>query len=866
MTAYERAQEQSADALQRNKQALGYGQTISPFQGQNYATQIAGARGAQAESRGQQMSLAQALAARARGEGSSLAEQQLQRTTQSQAAQIAAQLGAQRGVSPAMAARQAAMSGAAMQQQAAGQGAMLRSQEQQQAQAILSQHLAGQRQQDLGMYAAGVQGLGQQNALGVQAYQAAMADQAARDRAAIDAETTREQAWFKLWGDIAGGLTQGAGAAGMGLALGAWDGGEIPGRALRAGDHPDNDTVPALLSPGEVVLPRSVAQHPNAPQKAKSFVEALRDRELAKDSAQTSSLPPGLAAALRKHVESYAEGGVVPLSEAEPLHAPPLRFPLTSQVGEPMPDEFVDYGGRSEAQVPEWLKAGGVEPERLNDSTTPLPPPSPAGGAGNAATMPSGSQPDDVVDIPSQTAPVPSNDNDSAAPGPEPAYEEPDWVADEAPWVADTARALDALAAAHRTPDGEEPEAVTEARQRHQEQVSAFQEAFQGAQERYKAMRDASELQPNRLWADMSAGQKTLAVISLLMSGVGSGILKQPNAALNMLEGAIERDVAAQQSEREDADNLYQAHLQWLGHAHAAALMTKADMADAIAAWTEQKLATRQDSVNAANLQLDMAKLRQSAQQDRERAAQQTLENNLAHARLGLQRQGQAQQQRQWEADHDLRERQAWQQQLAAGEAGAREEQVRSLEESIIEGGPQALNTRQLQALYASPLKEQVLRLPDGRITLAASPKEAVELREGFETFEDVMQRMERYREIIDQHPSGWSGMDKGWRKRAVTLFEGLAVKLARMNEKGVLTDADLERYKNMIPDANDYSVKNWKYEQLDELTRGLTASANAALNSKTLGPPGSTFFGSQNKTPEPVAPPEGVEEGGFWE
>lgn len=56
-------------------------------------------------------------------------------------------------------------------------------------------------------------------------------------------------------------------------------GGNVPGKAGVQGDSPKNDTVPALLSPGEEVLPRSVTMAPDAPERAKAFVEALRDRK-----------------------------------------------------------------------------------------------------------------------------------------------------------------------------------------------------------------------------------------------------------------------------------------------------------------------------------------------------------------------------------------------------------------------------------------------------------------------------------------------------------------------------------------------------------------------------------------------------------
>lgn len=53
-------------------------------------------------------------------------------------------------------------------------------------------------------------------------------------------------------------------------------GGQVPGKAKAKGDNYKNDTVPAMLSPGEIVLPRSVAQSDNAAEKAKAFVEEIK--------------------------------------------------------------------------------------------------------------------------------------------------------------------------------------------------------------------------------------------------------------------------------------------------------------------------------------------------------------------------------------------------------------------------------------------------------------------------------------------------------------------------------------------------------------------------------------------------------------
>lgn len=56
------------------------------------------------------------------------------------------------------------------------------------------------------------------------------------------------------------------------------DGGKVPGKPKVFGDSEVNDTVPALLSPGEIVIPRSIAQSPDADRRAADFVAAVQSR------------------------------------------------------------------------------------------------------------------------------------------------------------------------------------------------------------------------------------------------------------------------------------------------------------------------------------------------------------------------------------------------------------------------------------------------------------------------------------------------------------------------------------------------------------------------------------------------------------
>jgi hypothetical protein len=54
--------------------------------------------------------------------------------------------------------------------------------------------------------------------------------------------------------------TQSYGVGKTGGAYTLAGGGEVPGKAPKDGDHPDNDIIPARLSPGEFVLPRSLTK------------------------------------------------------------------------------------------------------------------------------------------------------------------------------------------------------------------------------------------------------------------------------------------------------------------------------------------------------------------------------------------------------------------------------------------------------------------------------------------------------------------------------------------------------------------------------------------------------------------------------
>ncbi len=257
----------------------------------------------------QQQALAQQLQQQAAGQGPNPAMAQLAQQTGANTANQAALMAGQRGASgnAGLIARQAAMQGGANQQQAVGQGATLQAQQQiaaqqqlqqqQAAMANLSTQQVGQQQQQGNAYT--------QNALGATTgflnAATGLQSNANNANASIASGNQRAQA------GLVSGILNGAGSA-LGLAHGgqvpggdvqggqggsalsafmngqvespmapmmAAKGAQVPGKPMVKGDSSKNDVVPAMLSPGEVVIPNHIMQGKNPAEAARRFVAAI---------------------------------------------------------------------------------------------------------------------------------------------------------------------------------------------------------------------------------------------------------------------------------------------------------------------------------------------------------------------------------------------------------------------------------------------------------------------------------------------------------------------------------------------------------------------------------------------------------------
>lgn len=82
-------------------------------------------------------------------------------------------------------------------------------------------------------------------------------------------------------------------------------------------------------------------------------------------------------------------------------------------------------------------------------------------------------------------------------------------------------------------------------------------------------------LDPNRLYASQSTGDKLLSGIALIISGMGAGLTGQPNLALQVMDKAIDRDIEAQKYNIDKGENLLSLQMKKYGNLMQAEMATK---------------------------------------------------------------------------------------------------------------------------------------------------------------------------------------------------------------------------------------------------------------------------------------------------
>ncbi len=411
----------------------------------------------------------------------------------------------------------------------------------------------------------------------------------------------------------------------MALNKGGEPQGQVPGKGAVAGDSLKNDTVPAMVSPREIILPRSITTQPNAPQRAAEFVR----QELKKHHQANGS--------------NYDEGGSVgpmdrPIEQPQGINTgfdpnqPVEPTPGNSQAARDfeqyksrvlMNDPFASEDDASEAALKnvEGAKAFGEERSKANAQQQQedyakkvdlnkrmmalgipgrdLPPPPPQlAGPQDAGTNPALNTIPNMQDVGQSQNPMGAMDKAMAG-----GYNQA--VGQQLAGFNQAANAQGQL--------GNENARI--AQQQGHAQASLAADAnnkMQGYMEDYdKAMQDYKDghINPNHYAESMGSVGKVKTAIGLMLGGIGGGLTGQENPALKFLNQQIERDIDAQKTDLGKKANLLTANLHKMGNLKDATEMTRAMMMGIQASQFQEAAAKAQGPMARATALQEAGKL-----------------------------------------------------------------------------------------------------------------------------------------------------------------------------------------------------------------------------------------------------------------
>lgn len=513
---------------------------------------------------GQQQQLANQLQQRAMGAGPNPALEQLRQQTAANTANQAALMASQRGAgaNTGLLARQAAMQGAANQQASVGQAATMQANQQ-----IAAQQQLAQQQQAM-QSAAGQQAGQLQNqyqATGAQQLQAqaninqAIANQNNAQIANTQQANAATQALYGTQMGIVGGLIggassaltmspTGAGAAGGGgggvskMAMPFSDGGKVPGKAEVPGDSRVNDTVPTMLSPGEIVIPRSIVDHPDAAKLAAEFVK----HELGKHATVKAAMAQGGMQGDPKSLQELHQG----YDEANDTRD------VYQKVGDAISPALAAMPGVNAFSM--FKGAVGAMPGPSDDSAAPSPEQAPT------------NMPIQAVQQPTQNVIPPVNPLGPIQEG-----------------MQQYQSGLQKEAAAQGAMGKEQAAAQQQYQQQQQQMLKDFNAKQQELQSQSQAIVDYQRQNPidaQRYMKNLSTVGKASTAIGLILGGLSSGMTGKGNPALDTLHKLIDNDIESQRMDMNKQNNLLSQLHNQMGNLRDATVMAKSIQADALAA------------------------------------------------------------------------------------------------------------------------------------------------------------------------------------------------------------------------------------------------------------------------------------------
>lgn len=605
---------------------------VNPFDAKNPTVQAMNQQSALSSILPQQQQLANALQQQALGQGGpgqQLAQAMLNQATQQNIQQGAGLIASQRGLNPALASRLIANQTANANQQAAMQGTQLGLQTQLNAQQQLGSLYGTMGNQALGNQDQHLQALGQYNNVLNQGQINANTLNKDVGIANLGAATGTLGGLMNAGGSILssalgkGGILNDSGGGGS-VDTGSETGGNgdgsvngtpgsysdnpsgptyaahgalVPGQAKYDGDDLRNDKVKAELSPGEIVIPRSISEHPDAPWLAAKFVAQV------------------LAGKGPKPTYKKADGGGV--SDASALtnsafqSAGPQDSSITDWlIGGGGPAGSESLVGAAAEKVPEAARALGNTVAQGGRSYRGEPS-ADIGSMANAA-------PAAFDQVPMATAVAPKvNINTLDLPG---------SVAGGQTSQNPYAGVMDGYSQAFGQQEAGIKGAAAAAEQEAKGQAQAYQNFAQQqqlAQQKYQQGLETldhenaqltqaymnGKIDPNRVWGNASTGNKVMAAIGIALSGIGSGLTGQPNMAMSVINKMIDRDIDAQKADLGKTQTLLSMNLQKYGRLDQAYAATSSQLHSMVQAQVAMEAARAGSPKAAANAQMLLGQL-----------------------------------------------------------------------------------------------------------------------------------------------------------------------------------------------------------------------------------------------------------------
>jgi hypothetical protein len=453
---------------------------------------------------------------------------------------------AQRGINPALAARQAQDAFAKTQAQAAGQGAVLKAQQQLAAQQTLGNTLANAQAQNLqaqGINAGVAQGNANANAQMIGGL-------ISGGSSALTSTPTP-----KYNGGTVGYANGGTASSTLSdyflNPMTAAHGNTVPGTPIVSGDNPVNDTVPAVLSPGEIVIPNSILQGKNPGEEAKRFVEA----ELMKHGKKKDSV-------------GYAEGGEVDFVGPDILEQTQNKLATDIPNAEPSYQQYYDLLSQDPVAAEMAVKAGTVQAppplastlaSRFVGAVKDVREKNIAEQMARAGIKP---QPVATESVDQDMAPEPSIPPQQQVPGATVAM--PNTGYDKMiSGINQEAAALGQVGQQQADILQKQNEKLQAIQQDYEARRKVFDDEIAGYQKEIQE----GKVDPNRYMNSLSTGGKIATAVGLILGGLGGGISgRGGNAALDTLNRIIDRDIDAQKIDMDKKKNLMGFSMQKLGN------------------------------------------------------------------------------------------------------------------------------------------------------------------------------------------------------------------------------------------------------------------------------------------------------------